>query len=75
MRILKKNSLLSIVNNYIYDSLLANNISYLYNMGSLLGLILIIQIISGIFLSMYYVANINMAFNSIEYIMREVSYG
>lgn len=75
MRILKSKSILSIFNNYLYDGLLANNISYLYNMGSLLGMILVMQIITGIFLAMYYVANINMAFNSIEYIMREVPYG
>jgi len=75
MRLLKKNSILSIFNNYLYDSFLPINISYLYNFGSILGIILIIQIISGIFLAMYYIPNINMAFNSIEYIMREVNYG
>lgn len=75
MRLLKRNSILSIFNNYLYDSLLPVNISYMYNFGSILGIILIIQIISGIFLAMYYIPNINMAFNSIEYIMREVNYG
>lgn len=75
MRYLKKNSLLSIFNNYLYDSFLPQNISYWYNFGSILGIILIIQLISGIFLAMYYIPNINMAFNSIEYIMREVNYG
>ena len=75
MRILKKNSILSIFNNYLYDSLLPQNLSYMYNLGSILGILFIIQIISGIFLAMYYVPNINMAFNSIEYIMREVNYG
>ena len=75
MRLLKRNSILSIFNNYLYDSLLPVNISYMYNLGSILGIILIIQIVSGIFLAMYYIPNINMAFNSIEYIMREVNYG
>lgn len=75
MRILKTNSLLRNINNYLYDSLLPINISYFYNWGSILGLCLIIQIISGIFLAMYYVGNVNLAFNSIEYIMREVNNG
>jgi quinol-cytochrome oxidoreductase complex cytochrome b subunit len=44
-------------------------------MGSTLGLILILQIITGVFLAMYYIPNINLAFDSIEYIMRDVSYG
>jgi ubiquinol-cytochrome c reductase cytochrome b subunit len=74
-RILKKNPLLSLYNNYLYDSLLPMNISYWYNYGSLLGLCLIIQIVSGIFLAMYYIPQIDLAFNSIEYIMREVPYG
>ena len=75
MRILKSNSILKIFNNYLYDSLLPINISYFYNYGSILGFFLIIQIITGIFLAMYYIPNIDYAFNSIEYIMREVNYG
>lgn len=74
-RNLKTNNILSIFNNYLYDSLLPINISYLYNFGSILGFCLIIQIITGIFLAMFYVPNIEMAFNSIEYLMREVHYG
>lgn len=67
--------LLSILNNSFYDSLLPLNINYWYNFGSLLGLSLIIQIISGILLAMYYIPNINMAFDSVEYIMRQVPLG
>jgi len=74
-RALKYNSLLKIFNNYLYDSLLPININYMYNFGSLLGFFLIIQIISGIFLAFYYIAHIDIAFDSIEYIMREVPYG
>ena len=74
-RVLKKNPILSIFNNYLYDSLLPMNLSYWYNFGSLLGLCLIIQIVSGIFLAMYYIPHIDIAFNSVEYIMREVPYG
>lgn len=74
-RVLKDNSILQIINNYIYDSLLPMNLNYFYNFGSLLGITLILQIITGIFLAMYYIPNIGYAFDSIEYIMRDVSYG
>lgn len=74
-RQLKKNELLRIVNNSFYDSLLPINLNYFYNFGSLLGLCLIIQILSGIFLAMYYVPNVSFAFDSVEYIMREVPKG
>lgn len=75
MRQLKKSSILSILNNYLFDSQLAININYMYNFGSILGIMLIIQIISGIFLTMNYIPNVEHAFNSIEYIMREINYG
>lgn len=74
-RILKSNSILQIFNNYLYDSLLPLNLNYFYNFGSLLGLVLILQIISGVFLAMFYIPNIALAFDSVEYIMREVNYG
>ncbi len=74
-RLLKQNVLLKKINNYLYDSELPININYLYNAGSLLGFILVVQIISGFFLASYYVADISLAFESIEYIMREVPQG
>ena len=74
-RVLKRNTLLKIVNNYIYDSKMPLNLNYWYNMGSILGLLLIIQIVTGILLSMNYIGHIDLAFDSIEYIMREVPYG
>jgi len=52
-RLIKYNFLLKNYNNYLYDSLLPLNINYFYNFGSLLGLCLIIQIVSGIFLAMF----------------------
>lgn len=75
LRLLKRNPLLKLINNYAYDSLMPININYLYNFGSLLALLLVIQILSGFFLASYYIADINLAFDSIEYIMREVPYG
>ena len=50
-------------------------LTYAWSFGSLAGLCLVIQIISGIFLSMHYTSNIDLAFSSIEYIMRDVPNG
>nr|YP_010034086.1 cytochrome b [Lasius spathepus]QOW83453.1 cytochrome b [Lasius spathepus] len=51
------------------------NISYWWNFGSLLGMFLMIQIISGFFLSMHYCPNTNFAFNSIIHIIQNVKLG
>ena len=51
------------------------NLNYWWNFGSLLGLVLVIMIISGITLSMHYTAHVDLAFNSVERIMRDVNYG
>ena len=50
MRVLKKHALLRLMNSYVVDSPEPANISYLWNFGSLLGLCLIIQILTGAFL-------------------------
>jgi quinol-cytochrome oxidoreductase complex cytochrome b subunit len=68
MRLLKKNVLLRLMNSYLIDSPEPANISYLWNFGSLLGLCLIIQILTGVFLAMHYVPNIDLAFSSVEHI-------
>ena len=57
------------------DSPQPANISYLWNFGSLLGLCLIIQILTGIFLAMHYTPNVDLAFVSVEHIMRDVNMG
>nr|ALJ93738.1 cytochrome b [Foenatopus ruficollis] len=51
------------------------NISIWWNMGSILGLCLMMQIMSGLFLTMHYCPNINLAFQSIIHIMKDVNYG
>jgi ubiquinol-cytochrome c reductase cytochrome b subunit len=72
---MKRDIILSKINNYIYDSYMSINLSYWYNFGSILGIILIIQIITGIILSMNYIATIDLAYESVQYIKREVKYG
>lgn len=75
MRILKEHPILSLVNNMLIDLPAPSNLSYMWGFGSLLGLCLIIQLGSGIFLAMHYAANIDLAFTSVEHIMRDVNYG
>ncbi|YP_001504351.1 apocytochrome b (mitochondrion) [Pleurotus ostreatus] len=75
MRILKTHVLLRFVNSYIVDSPQPANISYLRNFGSLLALCLGIQIVTGAFLAMHYQPNVDLAFNSVEHIMRDVNNG
>nr|YP_010472534.1 cytochrome b [Harpalus griseus]UVG42158.1 cytochrome b [Harpalus griseus] len=67
--------LFKIANNALIDLPTPSNISLWWNFGSLLGLCLIIQIITGLFLAMHYTANIDLAFNSINHICRDVNYG
>ena len=75
MKITLKNKYLGILNEYQIDNMEPINISYLWNLGSLLGLCLVIEIISGIALSMHYTPNINLAFASVEHITRDVNMG
>jgi ubiquinol-cytochrome c reductase cytochrome b/c1 subunit len=51
------------------------NLNYFWNFGSLAGMVLVILIASGVVLSMNYSANTEMAFDSVERIMRDVNYG
>nr|YP_009446025.1 cytochrome b [Eupeodes corollae]ANW72034.1 cytochrome b [Eupeodes corollae]UEK75556.1 cytochrome b [Eupeodes luniger] len=67
--------IMKIANNALVDLPSPSNISMWWNFGSLLGLCLIIQILTGLFLAMHYTADINMAFNSVDHICRNVNYG
>ncbi len=51
------------------------NLNYLWNFGSLAGIVLVIMIVTGIVLAMHYVPTFGGAFNSVEHIMRDVNYG
>nr|YP_010329400.1 cytochrome b [Haemaphysalis doenitzi]UNO53818.1 cytochrome b [Haemaphysalis doenitzi] len=52
-----------------------SNISYMWNFGSLLGMCLMIQILSGLFLAMNFSSDISTAFSMISHIQRDVNYG
>nr|BAD89253.1 cytochrome b [Batrachomoeus trispinosus] len=71
----KTHPLLKIVNSTIIDLPSPSNISYWWNFGSLLGLCLTIQVITGLFLAMHYAPDTLTAFNSISHITRDVNYG
>jgi ubiquinol-cytochrome c reductase cytochrome b/c1 subunit len=51
------------------------NLNYWWNFGSLAGLVLVIMIVTGVTLAMQYTPNADMAFDSVERIMRDVNYG
>nr|ADB82708.1 cytochrome b [Uta stansburiana] len=71
----KSHPMIKIVNNSFIDLPTPSNISAWWNFGSLLGLCLIIQILTGLFLAMHYTANISSAFSSVAHICRDVQYG
>nr|AYQ19104.1 cytochrome b [Tenebrionidae sp. 1 ACP-2013] len=76
MKTIRKTSpLFKIINNSLIDLPSPSNISVLWNFGSLLGLCLMIQIATGIFLAMHYCPNIEMAFNTVAHISRDVNQG
>jgi quinol-cytochrome oxidoreductase complex cytochrome b subunit len=63
----------------VYDSFIAypvpRNLNYFWTFGGILSLMLVMQILTGVVLVMHYVPHVDYAFNSVEYIMRDVNYG
>jgi ubiquinol-cytochrome c reductase cytochrome b subunit len=66
MRIFKFHPLAGLVNSYLIDSPQPSNINYAWNGGSLLGLCLVTQLATGIFLAMHYIGSAELAFISVE---------
>lgn len=75
MRLLKSHPFLRLFNAYLIDHSQPSNINYLWNFGSLLGVCLGIQLVTGITLAMHYNPSVLEAFNSVEHIMRDVENG
>nr|ABA06426.1 cytochrome b [Smaug mossambicus] len=71
----KTHQVMKIINNSFIDLPSPSNISVWWNFGSLLGICLIIQILSGLFLAMHYTADTISAFSSIAHICRDVQHG
>nr|UXG19049.1 apocytochrome b [Phytophthora cactorum]UXG55665.1 apocytochrome b [Phytophthora cactorum]UXG55703.1 apocytochrome b [Phytophthora cactorum]UXG56012.1 apocytochrome b [Phytophthora cactorum]UXG56050.1 apocytochrome b [Phytophthora cactorum] len=70
-----KKSLFAVLNNHLIDYPTPVNLNYFFGFGSLAGIMLVVQILTGIFLAMHYTPHIDLAFNSVEHIMRDVNNG
>jgi ubiquinol-cytochrome c reductase cytochrome b subunit len=70
-----KQPLLSTVNEHLIDYPSPSNLNYYWGFGSLAGICLMIQIATGIFLAMHYTPHVDLAFMSVEHIMRDVEGG
>nr|ABU45753.1 cytochrome b [Saltator coerulescens] len=71
----KNHRILKIINDALIDLPAPSNISTWWNFGSLLGVCLITQIITGLLLAMHYTADTNLAFSSVAHICRDVQFG
>nr|YP_010963463.1 cytochrome b [Globicephala melas] len=71
----KTHPLMKIINDTFIDLPTPSNISSWWNFGSLLGLCLIMQILTGLFLAMHYTPDTSTAFSSVAHICRDVNYG
>nr|AGS19744.1 cytochrome b [Carollia brevicauda] len=71
----KTHPLLKIVNSSFVDLPAPSSLSSWWNFGSLLGVCLAVQILTGLFLAMYYTSDTATAFNSVTHICRDVNYG
>nr|AUW60843.1 cytochrome b [Pycnonotus xanthorrhous] len=71
----KNHPLLKTINDALIDLPTPSNISIWWNFGSLLGICLITQIVTGLLLAMHYTADTALAFNSVAHICRNVQFG
>nr|ABU45767.1 cytochrome b [Rhodothraupis celaeno] len=71
----KNHQILKVINNALIDLPTPSNISTWWNFGSLLGLCLITQIITGLLLAMHYTADTSLAFSSVAHMCRDVQFG
>ena len=67
--------IISLLKHSAVDYPTPKNLNYWWDFGSLAGFFLLVQIITGIMLSMHYTAHVDHAFASIEHIMRNVNHG
>ncbi len=67
--------LISLMKHSAIDYPTPKNLNYWWNFGSLAGFMLVVMIVTGLFLAMQYTPHVDMAFDSVERIMRDVNYG
>lgn len=70
-----KNPLAAVVSNHVDGYPTPINLSYIWGFGSLAGMALVTQIVSGVLLAMHYAPEVHLAFISVEHIMRDVKGG
>jgi quinol-cytochrome oxidoreductase complex cytochrome b subunit len=73
--IIKNNVLLNTIHHTGVTYPAPVNLTYWWNFGSLALLCLVLQLLTGIFLAMHYVPHANLAFLSVDHIMRDINYG
>ena len=71
----KRLPIFTFMNHNLRDYPTPKNLNYFWNFGSLAGITLVIMIVTGILLAMQYTANTDLAFESVERIMRDVNNG
>jgi len=71
----QKDQYLAILNNHAVDYPMPSNQTYMYVFGALALIFLVVQILTGIFLAMHYTPHVDLAFASVEHIMRDVNNG
>nr|YP_010736135.1 cytochrome b [Postolata guangxiensis]WEL36021.1 cytochrome b [Postolata guangxiensis] len=71
----KTHPIIKTLNNSLYDLPAPTNLSTWWNFGSLLGLCLGTQIVTGLFLAMHYTSSVDLAFYSVSHISRDVNFG
>lgn len=71
----KSHPVIKIANGALVDLPTPRNIRAYWNFGSLLGICLIVQILTGLFLAIHYIAHIDLAFSRVVHICRDVNYG
>ena len=72
---LLKQPISSTLNQHLIDYPTPSNLSYWWGFGPLAGICLVIQIVTGVFLAMHYTPHVDLAFNSVEHVMRDVEGG
>jgi ubiquinol-cytochrome c reductase cytochrome b subunit len=70
-----KQPVFSVLNAHVVDYPSPSNINYFWSFGSIAGICLVVQLATGIFLAMHYTPHVDLAFMSVEHIMRDVEGG
>jgi len=65
----------SLINDHLIEYPTPSNLTYAWSFGSIAGICLLLQILTGVFLAMHYAASVDLAFLSVEHIIRDVNGG